>query len=143
MPQTLKQSVEEALQAYSPLRTSRPEITLTVDDGVVTLSGYVSSTSIKGMAAILAGSVGGVREVVNDLLADPELERSVALALAQDERTRPLSIRVRSEVGYVQLQGQVPSEEAAEAAVEIARKVNGPKQVVSALKVRQPMALST
>ena len=75
------------------MRTSRPEITVTVDDGVVTLSGYVSSASIKGMASILAGSVDGVSEVVNELLADPDLERSVALALAQDERTRSLPIR--------------------------------------------------
>lgn len=83
MPQALKQSVEEALMAYSPLRESRPEITVTVDDGVVTLSGYVASTSIREMAAIMAGSVSSVNEVVNELHADPKLERSVALALAQ------------------------------------------------------------
>jgi osmotically-inducible protein OsmY len=143
MPQTLKQSVEEALKAYSALRNSRPDITVTVDDGVVTLSGYVSSTSIREMATVLAGSVGNVSEVVNELHADPKLERSVALALAQDERTRPLPIRVRSTAGYVQLQGQVPDEAAAKAAMEVARTVKGPKQVVSALKVRQPIALST
>ncbi len=142
MPQTLKQSVEEALEAYSPLRSSRPEITVTVDDGVVTLSGYVSSTSIREMAAILAGSVGGVSEVVNDLHADPELERSVALALAQDDRTRHLPIRVRSEGAYVQLQGQVPDEKAAEITLEVARTVNGPKQVLSALRVKQPVTLA-
>ena len=85
MPQTLKQSVEEALQAYSPLRTSRAEITVTVDDGVVTLSGFVPSASTKGMAAILAASVNGVNEIVNDIIADPDLEHSVALALAADE----------------------------------------------------------
>ena len=135
MPRTLKQSVEEALKAYSPLRTSRPDITVTVDDGVVILSGYVSSASIKGMASILAGSVDGVNEVVNELLADPDLERSVALALAQDERTRSLPIRVRSEVGHVQLQGQVPGEEAVETALAVARTVNGPKQIVSAMRV--------
>jgi len=142
MPQALKQSVEEALKAYSPLRDSRPEITVTVDDGVVTLSGYVSSTSIKEMATILAGSVASVSEVVNDLHADPMFERSVALALAQDERTRALPIRVRSVGGYVQLQGQVPDEKAAEAALEVARTVEGPKQVVSALRVKKPVALT-
>ena len=142
MPQTLKRSVEEALEAYSPLRDSRPEITVTVDDGVVTLSGYVSSTSIREMATVMAGSVASVNEVVNELHADPKLERSVALALAQDDRTRPLPIRVRSEGGYVQLQGQVPDEAAAKAAMEIARTVEGPKQIVSALKVRKPAPLA-
>ena len=142
MPQALKQSVEEALMAYSPLRDSRPEITVTVDDGVVTLSGYVASSSIREMAAIMAGSVGSVNEVVNELHADPKLERSVALALAQDERTRPLPIRVRAGGGYVQLQGQVPDEAAAEAAMEVARTVEGPKQVVSALRVRDSVPLA-
>jgi hypothetical protein len=87
------------------------------------------------MAAVLAGSVGGVEEVVNDLLADPDLERRVALALAQDERTRPLPIRVRSGGGYVQLQGQVPGGEDAETALEVARTVQGPKEIVSALRL--------
>jgi len=142
MPQALKQSVEKALEAYSALRNSRPEITVTVDDSVVTLSGYVSSTSIKEMATILAGSVDSVGGVVNELHADPQLERWVALALAQDDRTRPLPIRVRSVGGYVQLQGWVPDEKAAETALEVARTVKGPKQVVSALKVREPAALA-
>jgi len=142
MPQTLKRSVEEALETYSPLRSSRPDITVTVDDGAVTLSGYVASSSIKEMAAVLAGSVAGVNEVVNELHADPKLERSVALALAQDERTRPLPIRVRAAGGYMQLQGQVPDEEAVETALEVARAVNGPKQVVSALKVSESVPLA-
>ncbi len=137
MPSALQQSIQDALEAYSPLRTSRAEIAVTVNNGTVTLSGYVPSTSIKDMAAILAGSVDGVSEVVNDLLADPELERSVALALAQDERTRPWFIRVRAEGGYVQLQGELPDDQAIETALEVAREVNGPKQVVSALKARE------
>ena len=79
----------------------------------------------------------GVREVVNDLLADPELERSVALALAQDERTRPWFIRVRAEGGYVQLQGELPDDQAIATALEVAREVNGPRRVVSALRARE------
>ena len=137
MPSALQQSIQDALEAYSPLRTSRADIAVTVNNGTVTLSGYVPSTSIKDMAAILAGSVDGVSEVVNDLLADPELERSVALALAQDERTRPWFIRVRAEGGHVQLQGELPDDQAIETALEVARKVKGPKKVVSALKARE------
>jgi hyperosmotically inducible protein len=142
MPQALKQSVEKALEAYSALRSSRPDITVAVDDGVVTLSGYVSSTSIREMATILAGSVASVSEVVNELHADPQLERWVAMALAQDDRTRSLPIRVRSVGGYVQLQGQVPDEAAAETALDVARTVEGPKQVVSALRVKKTVALA-
>lgn len=138
MPQSsLKQSVEEALQAYSALRTSRAEISVSTDDGVVTLSGYAPSTSIKSMAGVLARSVDGVRQVVNELLADPELERAVALALASDERTHSWPIRVRAELGYVQLQGKVPDKETLEAALEVARKVKGPKEIVNALQVTE------
>jgi osmotically-inducible protein OsmY len=139
MPHTLKQSIEDALQAYSPLRTSRSEFSVRVDDGRVTLSGYVPSSSIKRMAAFVAGSVDGVDEVVNDLLADPDLERSVAVALAADERTRPLTVRVRAEIGNAQLQGFVPDQAALQAALDVARKVKGPRQVVNALKVRPPL----
>ena len=142
MPPSLKQSVEEALQAYSPLRTSRAQISVTANNGTVTLSGYVPTSSIKGMATVLATSVDSVNEVENDLIADPELDRRVALALAADDRTRSLAIRVRSELGYVRLQGQVPSKEAVEIALEVAREVEGPKEIASALKVVESKPLA-
>jgi osmotically-inducible protein OsmY len=142
MPQSLKQSVEEALQAYSPLRTSRAEITVALDDGQVTLSGFAPSGSIKHMAGILAGSVQGVNGIVNDILADPDLERSVAMALAADSRTRLWPIRVRAELGNVQLQGQVPDEGAAQIALEVARKVQGPRRIFSALEVSGSLELA-
>lgn len=142
MPLSLKQSVEEALQAYSPLRTSRAQISVTANNGTVTLSGYVPTSSIKGMATVLATSVDSVNEVENDLIADPELDRRVALALAADDRTRSLAIRVRSELGYVRLQGQVPSKEAVEIALEVAREVEGPRGVASALKVVESKPLA-
>lgn len=142
MPLSLKQSVEEALQAYSPLRTSRSDISVTANDGIVTLTGYVPSSSIKGMAAVLANSVGSVNQVVNALIADPELERSVALALARDDRTRSWPIRVRSEIGHVQLQGQVPDEESMKIALEVASTIEGPKEVVNALRVKESEPLA-
>jgi osmotically-inducible protein OsmY len=142
MPQSLKQSVEEALQAYSPLRTSRSQIVVSVDGGQVTLSGYVQSTSTKQLAAILASGVDGVSEVVNALLAAPDLEQAVAMALAADSRTRPWPIRVRAEQGFVQLQGYVPDEQSIHVALEVARKVNGPQEIVNALKVGQPVQLA-
>ena len=142
MPLSLKQSVEEALQAYSPLRTSRAEISVTTNNGTVILSGYVPTSSIKSMAAILADSVDSVNEVENDLIADPELDRRIASALAEDDRTRSLAIRVRSELGYVQLQGQVPSRETMEIALEVARDVEGPKEIANALNVEEPALLA-
>jgi osmotically-inducible protein OsmY len=97
---------------------------------------------MKSMAAILANSVDSVDEVENDLIADPELDRRVALALAGDDRTRSLAIRVRSELGHAQLQGQVPSQEAMEIALEVAREVEGPKGIANALRVKVPDPLA-
>jgi osmotically-inducible protein OsmY len=142
MPQTLKQTVEEALQAYSALRTSRPEIIVTEVEGVVTLTGYVPSASIRAMAGVLASTVEGVSEVINDLVAAPDLERAIAVALAADERTRSWPIRVRADLGIAQLQGRVPDEQAVQIALEVAHKVEGPKEIVSALKVARPEMLA-
>jgi len=143
MNHALKRSVEDALLAYSPLRTSKAEITVMADsDGAVTLTGHAPSGTIKRMAALLAGSVDGVGQVVNHIVADPDLERSVAQALAADSRTHAWPIRVRAEVGYVQLQGSVPDEEAVQTALEVASQVEGVRQVVSALKVGQAERLA-
>jgi osmotically-inducible protein OsmY len=142
MPDPLKQAIEDALQAYSPLRTSRSEVSVHMEDGRVTLSGYVPSSSMKRMAAFLAGNVEGVGEVVNQLQADPDLERSVAMALATDERTRRWPIRVRAENGYVQLQGYVPDPATLQAILDVARKVKGPRQIVNALKMGQPLRVA-
>jgi osmotically-inducible protein OsmY len=143
MSQPLKQSVEEALQAYSPLRTSKAQITVTTDEDKVTLAGYVPSGIIKRMAAVLAGSVEGVSEVINNLSADPELEHAVSAALANDSRTRAWPIRVRAALGYVQLQGNVPDEAAVQTALEVARQATGPRQIISALAIGRPVLLAT
>src|SRR5690242_5016004 len=64
-----------------------------------------------------------VASVVNDLIADPDVVREVADALAQDERTAPYVIRVDSRHGVVSLRGEVASEATQEAALSIASAV--------------------
>jgi osmotically-inducible protein OsmY len=141
MAPSLKQSVREALQAYAPLRASRTAIEVSVaGDGRVVLSGYVPSASSKRIAGVLASDVEGVTEVVNELIADLDLERAVAMALAADARTRTWPIRVRAGLGFVQLQGRVPDEVAVETALDVARQVKGAAQVVSSLRVSRPLA---
>jgi osmotically-inducible protein OsmY len=94
------------------------------------------------MADVLASSVEGVTEVVNNLIPGPELERRIASALAADSRTRNWPIRVHCDLGYVQLQGYVPDEEVAQAAIEIARQTDGVKHVTSSLQVRRPLSVA-
>jgi osmotically-inducible protein OsmY len=140
--QSLKQSVQDAMKLHAPLNASRQTISVTVEDSKVYLSGYVPSTSAKRIAGVLAAGVDGVNEVINDLIPDPEMERRVARALATDKRTSAWPIRVRADQGYVQIQGHVPDEEAIETTLQVARQVEGAKQVISSLKIERasPMA---
>ena len=139
MSLSLKQSVQDAMKLYAPLNASRQTISVAVEDSKVLLSGYVPSTSAKQIAGVLAANVDGVSEVINDLIPAPELERRVATALAKDDRTSAWPIRVRVDLGYVQLQGYVPDEEAVETALQVARQVDGARQVINALKVERPL----
>jgi osmotically-inducible protein OsmY len=64
-----------------------------------------------------------VSVVDNELIADPEVVRAVADALAQDERTAPYVIRVESRHGIVSLRAEVPSAAVQQAAIDIAASV--------------------
>jgi osmotically-inducible protein OsmY len=135
--QAMVAAVQRALYDYDPLRTSRHLIEIQARDGVVTLTGVVASYALRRMAAEMALTVPGVQEVRNDLFCDPGLEEAVALALAQDPRTREVSpaIRARSFAGLVELMGEVPSEEVASTVLEVARGVAGVREVRNYLNV--------
>src|SRR5918911_1552000 len=74
-----------------------------------------------------------VSSVSNELIADPEVVRGVADALAHDERTAPYVLRVEARHGIVFLRGDVPSESVEQAAVEVASSVPLVASVRSAL----------
>ncbi len=74
----------------------------------------------KLIAAVLVERMAEVGVVSNDLIADPDVVRAVADALAQDERTAPYVLRVDSRHGIVTLRGEVPDEATRQAAVDIA-----------------------
>ena len=72
--------------------------------------------------------MGRRRAVTNELIADPDVVRAVADALAQDERTAAYVLRVDSRHGLVILRGEVPSEAVQQAAIDIAASVPGRPQ---------------
>ena len=74
-----------------------------------------------------------VGSVSNELIADPEVVRAVADALAQDERTAPYVLRVEARHGIVFLRGDIASESVEQAAVEVASSVPLVASVRSAL----------
>jgi hypothetical protein len=104
--------VRRVLWDYEPLRASHAES--------VRLRGRVRSLPQKLIAEMLVARMTDVRAVTNDLIADPDVVRAVADALAHDERTAAYVLRVDSRHGVVILRGEVPSEAVQQAAIDIA-----------------------
>ncbi|NPA90330.1 MAG: BON domain-containing protein [Chloroflexi bacterium] len=126
---------------YPPFRELLLPIEVEVKDGVVTLTGWVRTSTMKHMATKLAAEVPGVKEVHNCLVADDELERAVAAALEAEpslEDDFP-GIHVDALAGAITLWGYVSSEEDKRRAEEIAAQVDGVRKVINDLKVREPM----
>jgi len=115
--------VRRVLWDYEPLRASHAEIFIDVDGDEVFLSGRVRTLPQKLIASGLVERMSGVGSVINELIADPEVVRAVADALAQDERTAAYVIRVDARHGVVTLRAEVPSEDVQNAALAIASSV--------------------
>jgi osmotically-inducible protein OsmY len=119
----LHSRVRRVLWDYEPLRASHAEIFIDVEGSGVRLRGRVRTMPQKFISAMLVERMADVGVVSNELIADPEVVRAVADALAQDERTAPYVLRVDSRHGIVVLRGEVPSEAVQQAAIEIAANV--------------------
>jgi osmotically-inducible protein OsmY len=115
--------VRRVLWDYEPLRASHAEIFIDVDGQSVRLRGRVRSLPQKLIAEMLLERMADVGGVTNELIADPDVVRAVADALAQDERTAAYVLRVDSRHGLVILRGAVPSEAVQQAAIDIASGV--------------------
>jgi osmotically-inducible protein OsmY len=105
---------------YEPLRASHAEIFIEVQGDHVRLRGRVRTLPQKLIASVLVERMPEVATLTNELIADPEVVRAVANALAQDDRTGAYVIRVDSRHGVVTLRGEVPSEAVQQAAIGIA-----------------------
>ena len=115
--------VRRILWDYEPLRASHAEIFIDVRGSTVRLRGRVRTLPQKLIAAVMVERLADVSSVSNELIADPDVVRAVADALAQDARTAPYVIRVDSRHGIVTLRGEVPSEAVQQAALDIAATV--------------------
>jgi len=110
---------------------------LEVEDGKVVLSGNVAASRI---AEAIEGALSGVSSVLgveNRLLADPDLEVSVASALAQSPSTQGERFVVHSRLGRVTLEGRARAE-TAKAAADVAQDVPGVVSVESRLQEPGP-----
>ena len=132
---TIKKEVEAELQWEPSLNAA--SIGVAVKDGIVTLTGRVSSYAEKMAAARAAARVSGVKAVANDIeirllpsdeRTDEDIARAVANALAWNTSVPADGIKALVSDGWVTLEGAVEwyyQKEAAERAVRYLRGVKG------------------
>ena len=94
---------------------SRGDISVEVEDGVVTLDGVVPSLGHKRLAGVLAWWVPGSRDVINGLDVSPreadtdeEMTDAVRMALEKDPFVDAGQVRVSTKDSVVTLEGVVP-----------------------------------
>lgn len=130
--------------------TKAGQINVETYRGVVQLGGFVDNSQQKEQATTVARSVTGVKEVRNDLrvstkpqattgqvIDDSMLTTSVEAKLMADTATKGYQINVGTQKGVVQLTGFVDSTAMKVKAGEIARSVEGVKEVRNDLEIRQ------
>jgi osmotically-inducible protein OsmY len=133
------------LQALREPARPSGQVEVSVQQGVVVLSGEVPSLAHKRLAGVLAWWVPGTRDVVNGLEVVPEEEDSqeelaeaVRTALEKDPLVDEAGIRVGASGAVVTLEGSVRSEPQRELAENDAWCVFAVDAVVNRIEVRGP-----
>ncbi len=123
------------------------EIGVEVDNGVVTLTGTVTSYAKLLAAADVASSIAGVRGVANELVVrvpglgvprDADIAASVATALRIDPDVSDEEIEIIVRDGIVTLKGAVGYWYQRNAGEEAARRISGVVSVKNAIHVVPP-----
>jgi osmotically-inducible protein OsmY len=126
-----------------PYVNSPKNVTVSVVNGVVLLTGQVPDYASVQQAETLARETDGVKKVVNFLEIGPVVDQSTSLndtwitakiktKLITGNDVNPDSIKIITESGTVYLMGALPREEA-NAAIEAARGTDGVKKVVTVI----------
>lgn len=117
------------------------DLYVTVEEGVVTVSGTVGNALAKDRSVRIARSVKGVRSVVNRVQVQPPevpaetLRGNVAMALASDPATEPWEIEVAVSDNVVTLSGEVDSWQEKRLAETVAKGVRGVRAIDNDLAV--------
>ena len=125
---------------------SRLNIHITVSDNNVTLVGQVADEATKTKAIALAQNTEGVAVVIsqlkirniakNSIVSDSTITTIIKTVYLSDLRVRGLDIRVETLNGVVTLRGTVPTEDAKNAAIAIAKSTENVSDVFSKLEVK-------
>jgi osmotically-inducible protein OsmY len=130
----------DALMHYPGVRVWTDALDIRAQNGILEISGHVRTHAEKQVTEDVIIKVKGVKDVINNLYVDTDLELAVAQALGNDARTRGgfPGILVGSAFGEIYLKGSVPSQEMKKAAGEITAKIEGVRDVVNSLEAPEP-----
>jgi hyperosmotically inducible protein len=143
---TLTAKVKTALTDSEEVKAQ--QIDVEAYRGVVQLNGFVETAEARSAATRVAQSVDGVREVRNNLSLgegnesvsevtdDGVVTTKVKAALIADPVTKAHEINVATNQGVVQLSGFVDSAEQKSKASEIARSIEGVRDVQNQLDIK-------
>lgn len=132
--------------AWDP-RVEETEVGVSVQHGVVTLSGTVTSWAKRMAAQEAAHRVGGVLDVANDIIvkipgglgrSDTEIAHAVRNALEWDVFVPDKEIQSTVSNGWVTLTGAVETVSEREDAARAVRNLTGVHGVVNQITVRHP-----
>lgn len=127
-------------------RVDHANIGVAVKDGVVTLSGYVSSYASKIAAEKAARRVKGVRGLAEEIevrfpgdakTSDPEIASRIADIFDWNVSIPKGKISVKVEQGWVTLSGSVGYHYHREAARDLASRISGVKGVTNLIEVNR------
>lgn len=139
--ENVSEAIERALWSYPSLRSDDMPISFDLHlNGTVEVNGNVRSRTIKEGVLELIGSVRGVDQVIDNVYADPELERAIAERLLTDERTAYLSpgaVQVFGHRGVMVLVGDIKDAAEIPAVLDMAASVEGVVKVVDRLRASQ------
>jgi osmotically-inducible protein OsmY len=140
--QSLREDVLFELK-YDPKLTTASDIAVAVKEGVVTLSGYVSSYWEKDAAEKAVKRVYGVRGVANDIQVklstmrtDPEIARDAVQELESHISIPYDKIKVTVKSGWVTLEGSVNWQFQKSLAESSVKKLRGVIGVTNNIEVR-------
>jgi osmotically-inducible protein OsmY len=138
---TLEHDVRAAL-AFDPIVDGH-EIDVAVEDGVVTLTGNVTSVREAVAAERAVKRVDGVRSIANDLQitvrnarTDTDIAREALHRLRNDVAV-PLSVQAIVRDGHIRLDGIVSGGGQREAAENAVRYLSGVKGVTNAIVIAE------
>ncbi|HVZ31953.1 MAG TPA: BON domain-containing protein, partial [Polyangiaceae bacterium] len=145
LPETvIRKRVRGGFETVQSSNVAQGEVTVSVEDGVVTLAGELPTRAHKRLAGVLAWWVPGTREVVDALGVstgtpdnEDEITKAVHAALEKDPSLDAEQIRVVTEQDVVTLSGLVWSRYEREIAENDAWFVFGVADVVNALQVAE------